>query len=202
MAAAAFQGIEAVAGADDLDRVAGLFPQARTNAARKSLNAALLRCARIATDKDRAVRFPDRRRQGAPPDARGILFAAIASVPSPKAIASLQSQLAAPSVDDRKDAIRALCSAHNPEADKLLLAAASQGTEPSEKILALRGYLDSIQAQNLQRPATDRGLPDRLASGHPPGGETGDPRRAANTSKAGTPRKPSTSFRPRRHKSA
>ena len=150
---AAFQGVEAMAGADDLDRVTVLLPQARTNAARKSLNGAILRCARVAADKDKAVDFlVDALGNATAADARAILIAAIASVPSPKATAYLRTQLAAPAVDARKDAIRALGMVHSPESDKLLLEAAERGTEPSEKILALRGYLDSIQTQSLPGP--------------------------------------------------
>ena len=152
VATAAFQGIEAVARRGDLDRIVGLLPQAKTNAEHKSLNATLLRCARVAADKDRAADFLIDALHGAAPETRGILLAAIATVPSPKAAACLQNQLAAPSVEERKEIIRAVTLARTPDADKLLLDAASHGAEPSEKILALRGYLDSIQAQDISPP--------------------------------------------------
>jgi type 1 glutamine amidotransferase len=149
VAEAAFQGIDAVVGPDDLNRVVGLLPQAKTGGERKSVDAALLRCARGAPDKDKTADFLLGAVQGLTGDVRNALLVTLASLDSPKATSGLQSLLKAPTVDDRKEVIRALSSAHNPGADKLLLDAASHGTEDSEKVLALRGYLDSIREQKL-----------------------------------------------------
>jgi hypothetical protein len=150
VAEAAFQGVNHVASPDDLNRVVGLLPQAKTGAERKSLDTALQRCARFSTDKDKAADFLLAAVPSATGDTRNSLLAAIASIDSPHAAAGLQGLLQASSVDDRKSVIRVLSSAHNPNADKMLLAAAEHGQVDSEKILALRGYLDSIRAQNLQ----------------------------------------------------
>ena len=144
-----FKGISAVADGNDLDRIIGLFPQIKTPTERKSLETALAHSAQLATDKDKAAEtllgaIPAASAQDRP----GIIMA-VATMGSPKGTAGLQSLLQSPSVDDRKVVIRALSAAHEPAADKLLLYASSHGTETSEKVLALRGYLDSIQSQNL-----------------------------------------------------
>jgi len=152
VAEAAFQGINLLADGSDLNRVVDLLPGVKTASERKALESALFRCARSAADKDKTADFLLAALKGASPENRSAFIVALASVNSPKASSGLQSLLQAPSVDDRKNVIRALSSAHNPDADKLLLQAASHSSEPSEKILALRGYLDSIRAQNLSEP--------------------------------------------------
>jgi hypothetical protein len=152
VAKAAFQGIAAVAGGDDLTRLTGLLPRAATGAEHKSLNTAILRCARTAADKDQAVDFLAGALQNASPAARSILLTALASVPSAKATATLQTQLGAPGIEARKEVIRALSAAHTPDADSLLLEAAGHGPELSVKILALRGYLDNISAEAAPLP--------------------------------------------------
>jgi hypothetical protein len=149
IAEAAFQGISLLASGSDLNRVIALMPQVKTGAEHNSLQLALIHCTRNAADKDQASDSLLTAVQQATPDNKATLIVALASVDSPKAIANLQTLLQAPSVDDRKSVIRALSLAHAPGGDKLLLQAAAQGTDPSEKILALRGYLDSVRAQNL-----------------------------------------------------
>lgn len=150
VAQAAFQGISQLAGGSDLNRVIALMPQVKTNAERNSLELALIHSTRAAVDKDQAADSLLAAVQQASPENKSMLIATLASVDSPKAIEDLQTLLKAPSVDDRKSVIRALSQVHVPSGDKLLLQAAAEGTDPSEKILALRGYLDSIRAQNLR----------------------------------------------------
>ena len=111
---------------------------------------ALIHSTRAAVDKDQAADSLLAAVQQASPENKSMLIATLASVDSPKAIEDLQTLLKAPSVDDRKSVIRALSQVHVPSGDKLLLQAAAEGPDPSEKILALRGYLDSIRAQNLR----------------------------------------------------
>lgn len=150
IAEAAFQGLSQLAGGSDLNRVIALMPQVKTNTERNSLEGALVHCTRGAADKDQAADSLLAAVQQATPENKSMLIAALASVGSPKASANLETLLKAPSVEDRKGVIRALSQVHTPGADKLLLQAVAQGADPSEKVLALRGYLDSIRAQNLR----------------------------------------------------
>ncbi len=151
VAQAAFDAVEALVKGDDLPRVLELIPQAKTGAEHKSLNAALARSALLYSDKDKAADLITAALTGAPPDNREALIAALASIGSEKAAAALENLLQAPSVDDRKEVIRALSLVRNGTSDELLFQSASHGKEDSEKILALRGYLDSIQAQQLAK---------------------------------------------------
>jgi len=144
-----FKGVSILADGSHLERLIGLFSQIKNAVERKSLESALARCALLATDKDTAADKLLGAIPAASPQDRPAFIMAIATMHSPKGTAGLQTLLQSTSVDDRKAVIRALSSAHDPAADKLLLYAASHATEPSEKVLALRGFLDSIRAQTL-----------------------------------------------------
>lgn len=149
VAEAAFEAIGKLAAPNDFPRIVALVPQAKTDSERKNLEKALIFTAIKYPDKDKATDTIVAALNGASTDTRQTLIAGLASIESPKAVAGLEAQLGAPSVDDRKIVIRALSATHTPQADTLLLEAATKGSETSEKVLALRGFLDSIHAQKL-----------------------------------------------------
>ncbi len=150
---AAFAALESLVTGNDLAAVLKLMPLAKTGPQRKNLGNSLSHAAALATDKNAAADLINAAMTGATPDNRQILIAALASIDSDNAAAELKKLLQAPSVDDRKEVIRALSTVRNSNSDELLFESAKNGQESSEKILALRGYLDSIQVQNLNSSA-------------------------------------------------
>jgi type 1 glutamine amidotransferase len=149
VADAAFAAVAALVKGDDLPAVLKLLPLTKDGAQRKSVNTALAHAAALNPDKGAAVDLLTPALTGATPDNRQALIAALASIDSDKAAAALHTLLQAPAVEDRKEVIRALSTVRNSNSDALLFEVASQGKETSERILALRGYLDSIQAQKI-----------------------------------------------------
>ena len=64
----------------------------------------------------------------------------------PESEASLQSILEGQDIEARKDVIRALAAARNKTSSKLLPRVAENGAGETERILALKGYIDTIGA--------------------------------------------------------
>ena len=146
---AAYQAIAVTVSADDLEKLLTLLPAAKTDDQRKSLNRALSRSANLAPDKSKTQDELISVLEKTPPENRQALVLALSSMGTDKSTDALAKLLDDPSVDSRKALIRTLSEGRNPVADKLLVQAARNGKEDSEKILALRGYLDSIQNQKI-----------------------------------------------------
>lgn len=68
----------------------------------------------------------------------------LASIDTPESGAKLSALLASGDVESRKQVIRALAAARNSTAFPILLVAAEKGQDSSERILALRGFIDTV----------------------------------------------------------
>ncbi|HSI85982.1 MAG TPA: ThuA domain-containing protein [Candidatus Methylacidiphilales bacterium] len=148
---AASAALEKLAREQDLPKLIELLNTQLKANERKSLEKALLTSSRAFKDADQPAEKMQKALTGATPEGRRILIVGLASLGSPKASAALASMLQAPEVDARKEVIRALSSSRAPFVVTLLLDACKNAKEPSERILALRGYLDTVQDQ--QGPA-------------------------------------------------
>jgi hypothetical protein len=146
---AAAQALSILAGGEDFAKLLDLLPKMKTGAQRKNLEKALTRSVVLFADKDKAAEMLGVSLKTLPDENRPVLISSLGALDSPKASAELKTLLQAPLVDDRKTVIRALSSVRNDAVDALLLNVAKTGAENSEKILALRGFLDSTQARSL-----------------------------------------------------
>ncbi|PTX99756.1 hypothetical protein DB346_18230 [Verrucomicrobia bacterium LW23] len=142
---AACAAMEKLAREHDLPRLIELLNTSLKPNERKSLEKALMTSSRAFRDADQPAETFQLALSSAAPEVRRILIIGLASLGSPKASAALGSMLQDPEVDARKEVIRALSSSRAPFAVSLLIGAAKAGKEPSERILALRGYLDTVQ---------------------------------------------------------
>ncbi len=145
---AAFEALATCAGPDALPAILALAPTAAES--RSSVRQAWRKALYNAT-----VATPDRadatRRLAAllnPPGfaLRPEIIGALSLIDSPEAADTLATLLQAPDPNARREALRALSAARTDRSRELLLAAAGNAPTTEERILALRGFLDTVSA--------------------------------------------------------
>ncbi|HTJ78248.1 MAG TPA: ThuA domain-containing protein [Rariglobus sp.] len=80
---------------------------------------------------------------------RPVLIGALTVIDGDESAKALRALLAIPDAGARKEVIRALSAARTEGAFTLLLETAKNTTDTTERILALRGYLDTVDSQHL-----------------------------------------------------
>jgi HEAT repeat protein len=105
-----------------------------------------------ATDPEAAAAAVRTRISQATPEQKAALLRVLAAVGGPSALESMRVALADPNSQVRRAAIRALGSWKNAEAAPDLLALAKKATDPTEKTLCLRSFLDLTDNPDLPAP--------------------------------------------------
>jgi type 1 glutamine amidotransferase/HEAT repeat protein len=146
--AAAYAAIAATSRPEDLSTVLSLLSRARTAAERRSMEHALLGAVRASAQPDAIVDAINRTLAHTRGPARGSLLIALALAGTDHARAILAGILHGSSAQDRREVIRAVTGSRNPALESLVLDSARTAPDPSERILALRGYLDLLQVPN------------------------------------------------------
>jgi type 1 glutamine amidotransferase/HEAT repeat protein len=141
---AAFSALAATARRGDLPTVLALLPRTRTAAERRSMERALLEVVRAAPDPDTVVDAINGSLEAARGPARYSLLAALTLAGTDHARGILAGLLRSASAEDRREVIRAISGARNPNLDGLLVDAAKAARSPAERILALQAYLDML----------------------------------------------------------
>ncbi len=149
---AGFRSAGILAGPEDLPAILALLPNLHAPADLAAWTKTLLAASKSSPDADRTADLLAAALDSAPSSARPAFLLALAGLSSPRATACLSAQLHSPDGESRKAVIRILASVRNPSLQGLLLVAAREGSDPSERILALRGYLDGIKAQTDAAP--------------------------------------------------
>jgi type 1 glutamine amidotransferase/HEAT repeat protein len=147
--AAAFRGLAALATGDDLPLILSLRPQLQA-ADRRLWQEALRASVRGRNDVPETLALLRREIDAASTSERAAFLHAVAGFDDPAALAAIRELLQAPDVERRKEMIRALSSARNENAYTVLIEVAEKGGDETERLLALRGYLDTL-AQRRDR---------------------------------------------------
>jgi HEAT repeat protein len=147
---AAFAALKNVMESGDLAALVDLQSSARENADKKAWREALVKVAKSRAGDAKAVELLKPLLEKSKDSDLQPVAAAVAGVDNKEAADALKAQLASPDVDRRKDIIRALSSVRNQTSMDLLEDSAANGKDPSEKILALRGLLDTVRQMNLR----------------------------------------------------
>lgn len=148
---AGFAAVGRLATAADLDAVMGLLPNAETDAERTIWSGVLRSAITNVTDPEPAAKLLAEALPSSPPKVRETILAGLAMLETPQAVSVIGAQLSSPDTEVRKEMIRILSSVKNVSAAQLLLGVAKTGGAPSERILALRGYLDYVKVQDDRR---------------------------------------------------
>ncbi len=148
--AAAYEAVALLVRADDLPAILSL--DAAPN--RREWSKALYAAAALHPEPAAVVTLLQKQLAAAKPADRPFLIAALTMVKSDNAKAALDAMLTSPDIDIRKETIRALSSARSETAFELLLARINAATDTSERLLAQRGAIDTIDQLTL--PANDK----------------------------------------------
>lgn len=153
---AAFDAVATLVRPGDLAAVANLVSFVQRSADRREWRRALFSAA--ASDPDGHAAAHLLSNTLASPDApeRPAFIGALSLIQDPAATAALSALLEDPDLEKRKEVVRALASARTEGAFTLLLAHARRATDAGERILALRGYLDTLP--NIDYLPRDRRL--------------------------------------------
>ena len=151
--ASAFESVAKLARAEDFSLILGLTPKLQKSPDRREWRKAPFSSASAQPKNSQAIVLIQTAL--AQPDApeRPVLIGALTVLPGEESTKVLRSLLASPDAEVRKDIIRALAAARSDGAYTLLKETAEKSTEPTEQILALRGYLDTLAALNNLKPA-------------------------------------------------
>lgn len=144
--AAAFSALATLAGPGDLRAVLALAPQVRKSADRRDWRKSLFKAAALHPSAAEATALLIGRLDSAEGNERPVLIGALTSVRAPEATAALDRMLATPEAESRKSVIRALSAARGKESLDLLMKVAAGSTPEDERILALRGAVETIPA--------------------------------------------------------
>ena len=115
-------------------------------ASRTSLQKAVARATALDRNPAAAVALLSEALAGANTDQKAELIKLLAVIDIPESADKLHTLLAAGDLDSRKQVIRALASARNKSSCPLLREAAEKGQDTSERILAVKGFIDTIPA--------------------------------------------------------
>ena len=142
--AAAFEAVATLVRAGDLAAVAALEPRLQKSADRREWRRALFTATALEPDGAAAVGRLSAALSAPDTAERPALIGALTLVAHPAADAALRALLADAALEKRKDVVRALSTARTEGAFALLLDHARRCTDAGERILALRGYLDTL----------------------------------------------------------
>ena len=152
--AAAFEAVATLGRPGDLDAVASLVSQLRKNADRREWRRALFTAAATEPDGAAATRRLGIALAATDLAERPAFIGALSLITHPDATAALEALLGDTDLEKRKEIIRALSSARTEGAFTLLFAQARNATDSGERILALRGYLETLtNLPNMSRSA-------------------------------------------------
>jgi len=142
--AAAFETVATLVRAGDLATVTLLEPRLQKSADRREWRRALFAATSLETDPTAAVRQLTAALAAPDSAERPALIGALTLIPHPGAEAALRSMLDIPDNEKRREVVRALSTARTEGALTLLLAHARSSMDSDERILTLRGYLDTL----------------------------------------------------------
>ncbi len=149
---AGFEALALLARSDDLAKFLDLSGGIKAPADRALWVKTLLVMVANSTDPDGTAILLDSALTQASPEIRPTLLISLASLPSDKAKATLAKALQTGDLDQRKAVIRTLSGVRNATSAELLLAATRAAKDPSEHMLALRGYLDGLRTRTDLSP--------------------------------------------------
>ena len=141
--AAAFRGLATLARGEDLPMILQLREQLQP-ADRRLWQEALRAAVRGRNDVSDTLALLRTELDQATAAERPAFLHAMAGFDDPAALDALRALLAEPDVERRKELIRTLSSLRNDHAFTLLIEVAENGSDNSERLLALRGYLDTL----------------------------------------------------------
>lgn len=150
--AAGFQALALLAQPDDLPKFLGLLPTIKNPADRASWNKTLQVMVQNSSDPNGTAALLEGALGQATPEARPSLLTALATLESGKAKAALVNALHADDLEQRKAVIRILSGVRTISSADLLLGATREAKDPSERMLALRGYLDGLRTRTDLSP--------------------------------------------------
>jgi type 1 glutamine amidotransferase len=142
--ATAFGALVTLCGPGDLSAVLSLAPHAKKSAERRDWRKALFNTAAMHASGAEATSLLVGRLAAAPEAERPVLIGALTLVRAPEAGSALEKMLAAPEAEPRKAVIRALSAARGKESLELLVKVAAGAGPEDERILALRGAVETI----------------------------------------------------------
>lgn len=144
--AAAFAALATLCAPGDLPSVLALAPHVKKSADRRDWRKALFNTAAMHAPGAESASLLLARLEAAPEAEHPVLIGALALVRAPEATAALEKMLAAPEAEPRKAVIRALSAARAEESLGLLVKVASGPGPEDERILALRGAVETVPA--------------------------------------------------------
>jgi type 1 glutamine amidotransferase len=143
---AAFAALKNVTGGGDLPALVELRSAVVEDADKKFWREALLKAAKSRAGDAAAVKILQPLAENAEKSDVQTVANSLASINNKEAAAVISTVLlASPDADCRKDTIRAISGARNLTTLALLEEAATKGQDDAEKILALRGLLDTVR---------------------------------------------------------
>lgn len=140
---ASYDALARLAGGGDLPMLLPLLAKA-PQANRAAIQKAVARATALDPNPAAAVEQLSASLPGADPAQAADIFKLLAAIDTPESGAKLTALLASGDLESRKQVIRALAAARNITAFPILLAAAEKGQDSTERILALRGFIDTI----------------------------------------------------------
>ncbi|MDX2186958.1 MAG: ThuA domain-containing protein [Opitutaceae bacterium] len=141
---AGFRALKPLVRGEDLDLLLGLRSQLKTPAERRAWQEATVNAIAFRNDTAAVVALIDKELPTATTSERTAFILALANMETSESLGIISRELNNPSMDHRKEIIRALSSVRKYPAVPLLLDAAQKATDSSERILALRGALDTL----------------------------------------------------------
>ena len=141
----ACEALASLARGGDLPVLLPLFAKV-TPANRLAIQKAVARATALDPDPTAAVSLLSQALDGADADQKAELIKLLAVTDIPQSAEKLKALLAAGDLDSRKQVIRALAAARNKSSAPLLREAAEKGQDPNERILAVKGFIDTIPA--------------------------------------------------------
>lgn len=140
----AFAALAALVAPGDLPAVLALAPKVRKSADRRDWRKALFNVAAIHPSGAEATTLLLARLDVADATERPLLIGALTLVSAPQSREALARMLATPDSEARKNVLRALSAARSRESLELLMKFASESNAEEERILALRGCIETV----------------------------------------------------------
>lgn len=152
--AGGFSALATLSAPGDLPVVLEQAANVKKSAERRDWRKALFNTASTHPSATDAVALVVRRLESADAGERPLLIGALTQIRAPEATEALDQMLSATDPDARKSVIRALSSARAQESLDLLIKVASGAAPEDERILALRGAVETVPAlENLNASA-------------------------------------------------
>jgi type 1 glutamine amidotransferase len=141
---AAFRALKPLVRGEDLDLLLGLRSQLKTSAERRAWQEATVAAISFRNDTDAVVSLLKKELPNANTSERTTFIIALANINTPASVDTIRLELASDSIDRRKEVIRALSTVRKFVPVTLLLDAATRTSDANERILALRGSIDTL----------------------------------------------------------